>query len=258
MNTTPHAQPSPVAVVTGASRGIGAAVARRLAADGLTVAVHYRQDSDAAAATVETIAAGGGRAFAFAADLADPDIASTFWSAFDAAAGADHAGPVRALVNNAGITLRGHIEDFPAEQFVLQQRVNATAPFLITQAALPRLAEGSRIVNVSSVVTRSAFPDIIGYAMTKGAIDAFTLNLAQHLGPRGITVNAVAPGLVDTDMNAAWLRGNPEAAAGAAQQIALGRVADPEDIADVVAFLVSDDARFVTGQTLDVSGGARL
>lgn len=265
MNTTPGARPSSaqsqsatIAVVTGASRGIGAAIAQRLAADGFVVAVHYRQDSDAAAAVVDKITSEGGRAFALSADLADPGIGTAFWSAYDAAAGPDGDLPIHTLVSNAGVTLRGHIESFPADQFALQQQINATAPFLITQAALPRLVDGGRIINVSSVVTRVAFPDIIGYAMTKGAIDALTLNLAQHLGPRNITVNAVAPGLVDTDMNAGWLRGNPEAIAGAAQLIALGRVAAPEDVADVVAFLASDDARFVTGQVIDASGGARL
>lgn len=245
-------------MVTGASRGIGAAIARRLAANGFTVAVHYRQDLTAATTVVDTITTDGGRAFAFAADLADPSIGAGFWSAFDIAAGPDHDLPVHTLVNNAGVTMRGHIEEFSADHFAVQQHINATAPFLITQAALPRLIDGGRIINVSSVVTRVAFPDIIGYAMTKGAINALTLNLAQHLGGRGITVNAVAPGLVDTDMNADWLRGNPEAIAGAASQIALGRVAFPEDVADVVAFLASDAARFVTGQVIDTSGGARL
>lgn len=114
------------------------------------------------------------------------------------------------LVNNAGISLRGTIEEFSAEDFARQQQVNDTAPFLIIQAGLPRLADAGRIVNVSSGATRVAIPDIIGYTMTKGALDALTLPLAQHLGPRGITVNAVVPATIDTDMNASWLRGNSD------------------------------------------------
>jgi 3-oxoacyl-[acyl-carrier protein] reductase len=247
-----------IAVVTGASRGIGAAIALRLAADGYTVAVHYGQDSAAAAGVVEKITANGGTAFSFAADLTAPDTGTVFWAAYDAAAGSLRGAPVQVLVNNAGVTLRGTIEDFSAEDFNRQQQINATAPFLIIQAALPRLADGGRIVNVSSGATRVALPEIIGYTMTKGALDALTLPLAQHLGPRGITVNAVVPATTDTDMNASWLRGNPELIAAIAAQNALGRLGEPDDVADVVALLASRDARWITGQLIDATGGFRL
>ncbi|TDD35927.1 SDR family oxidoreductase [Nonomuraea terrae] len=247
-----------IAVVTGASRGIGAAIAGRLAADGYTVAVHYRQDSAAAAGVVEKIIAAGGAAFCFAADLAAPETGTAFWAAYDAAAGPLHDAPVRVLVNNAGVALHGTIEEFDAGDFIRQQQINTTAPFLIIQAALPRLADGGRIVNISSAATRVALPDIIGYTMTKGAIDALTLPLAQHLGPRRITVNAVVPATTDTDMNTSWLRGNPDLIAAIAAQNALGRIGEPDDVADVVALLVSHDARWITGQVIDATGGYRL
>jgi 3-oxoacyl-[acyl-carrier protein] reductase len=247
-----------IAVVTGASRGIGAAIASRLGADGYSVAVHYRQDSDAAAEVVEKITASGGTAFSFASDLAEPDTGMAFWAAYDAAAGALRDEPVRVLVNNGGIALHGLIEEFTAEDFIRQQQINATAPFLIIKAALPRLADGGRVVNISSAATRVAVPDLIGYTMTKGAIEALTLPLAKHLGPRGITVNTVVPATTDTDMNASWLRGNSEVIAAIAAQTALGRIGEPADVADVVALLASHDARWITGQIIDATGGIRL
>lgn len=249
---------APIAVVTGASRGIGAATAERLARDGYRVAVHYGQDSDAADLVVRRIRQGGGDAFSFRADLSRPDTGRRFWEAYDAAAGGRREEPVRALVNNAGVTLRGTIEDFTAESLLRQQQINENAPFLIVQEGLDRLEDGGRVVNVSSGVTRIATPDIIAYTMTKGAIEAFTRTLAQQLGGRRITVNAVAPGIIDTDMNAGWLRGNEEAVRHVLGQIALGYIGTPTDVADVVGFLASDDARYVTGHTIDVTGGSRL
>ncbi|MET7787480.1 SDR family oxidoreductase [Streptomyces sp900116325] len=247
-----------IAVVTGASRGIGAAIASRLGAEGYTVAVHYRQDSAAAADVVEKITAAGGTAFSFAADLAEPDTGTAFWASYDAAAGALRDAPVQVLVNNAAIIVNAAIEDTAAEDFIRQQHVNSTAPFLIIKAALPRLADGGRVVNVSSGATRVPIPGIIGYTMTKGALEALTLPLAQHLGPRGITVNAVRPGTTDTDMNADWLRGNSEAAANLVAQRALRRMGGPADVGDVVALLASHDARWITGQIIDATGGERL
>lgn len=126
------------------------------------------------------------------------------------------------------------------------------------QHGLPRLRDGGRIINISSGAARLSMPDAIAYGATKSALDNFTLNLAKQLGPQGITVNSVAPGIVDTDVNAGWLRGNPDARAHAASLAALARVGDPADIADIVAFLASDDARWITGQVIDATGGAGL
>ncbi|MGW3350918.1 SDR family oxidoreductase [Nonomuraea rubra] len=251
-------KPDGIAVVTGGSRGIGAAIAGRLGADGYTVAVHYRQDAVAAADVVAKITAAGGTAFSFSADLAEPDTGTAFWAAYDEAAGALRDLPVHVLVNNAAIIVNGVIEELTPADFILQQQVNATAPFLIIKAALVRLADGGRVVNISSGATRIPFPGIIGYTMTKGALEALTLPLAQHLGPRGITVNAVRPGTTDTDMNAGWLRGNSEAMAHVVGQRALRRVGEPADIADIVALLASHDARWITGQIIDATGGERL
>ncbi|MCH0568411.1 SDR family oxidoreductase [Streptomyces sp. MUM 136J] len=247
------------ALVTGGSRGIGRAIAERLAGDGATVAVHYGRNAAAAEEVVEGIRAKGGTAFAVHAELGVKGDVETLWEAYDrqvlehaASAGLD------ILVNNAGVTPRGEIDETTAEAFDEAVAVNMRAPFFLAQQGLKRLRDGGRIVNVSSGATRIALTDIIAYAMTKGAVDAFTHTLAKALGGRGITVNSVAPGIIDTDINASWLRGNEAAERSAAELSALGRVGRPEDVADVVAFLASDDARWVTGQVIDATGGSQL
>ncbi|MFD7934794.1 SDR family oxidoreductase [Streptomyces sp. NPDC048253] len=247
------------ALVTGGSRGIGRAIAERLGRDGALVAVHYGRNREAAEEVVATIRAQGGAAFAVHAELGVPGDVEALWAAYDRQAlehsdGAD----LDILVNNAGITPRGEIEETTVEAFDEAVAVNMRAPFFLAQQGLKRLRNGGRIVNVSSGATRIALTDIIAYAMTKGAIEAFTLTLAKSLGGRGITVNSVAPGIIDTDINASWLRGNEAAEKSAAELSALGRVGRPEDVADVVAFLASDDGRWVTGQVVDATGGSQL
>ncbi|MFE1265680.1 SDR family NAD(P)-dependent oxidoreductase [Streptomyces albogriseolus] len=247
------------ALVTGGSRGIGRAIAERLAADGATVAVHYGRNAAAADEVVEGIRAKGGTAFTVHAELGVEGDVATLWESFDRQVRQHATGTgLDILVNNAGVTPRGEIDETTAEAFEEAVAVNMRAPFFLTQQGLKRLRDGGRIVNVSSGATRIALTDIIAYAMTKGAIDAFSLTLAKALGPRGITVNSVAPGIIDTDINASWLRGNEAAERSAAELSALGRVGRPEDVADVVAFLASDDARWVTGQILDATGGSQL
>lgn len=251
-----HTPPSPpIAIITGASRGIGQAIARRLAHDGYQVGIHYGTNQKAAAAVAADITAAGGAAFTFQADLTH---VADFWPAFDHATEGMDVSNLRVLVNNAGITLCGIIEDFSPADFETQQTINVTAPYFIVRDGLSRMVDGGRIINISSGVTRIAFPHIIGYAMTKGAIDTFTRTLAKHLGPRRITVNAVAPGVVDTDINADWLRGNTDVMAAIAADVALGRVGQPEDIAGIVSFLASDDAAWVTGHIIDATGGTHL
>ncbi|WBP86007.1 SDR family oxidoreductase [Kitasatospora cathayae] len=248
-----------VALVTGGSRGIGRAIARRLGREGATVAVGYARDEVAAREVVEGIRTDGGRAFALRAELGRHGDAAALWAAFDAEIGA-HAsgGGVDIIVNNAGIGRSSDLATLTEEDFDTVFAVNVRAPFFVVQHGLRRLRDGGRIVNISSGAARLAMPEIIAYGATKGALDTFTLNLAKQLGPRGITANSVAPGVVDTDVNAGWLRGNPEAEAYAASIAALGRVGQPEDIADIVAFLASDDARWVTGRVIDATGGAGL
>jgi 3-oxoacyl-[acyl-carrier protein] reductase len=241
------------ALVTGASRGIGRAIARRLARDGARVAVHYGSNEEAAKETITAIEAEGGQAFALRAELGEPGDSEGLWAAFDA-----QADGLDILVNNAGILSdEPGIEQVSRAQFERIFAVNATAPFFITKLALPRLRDGGRIINISTMLTRgSAMPLSITYAMSKGALDVLTQTLAKQLAPRTITVNTVAPGVIDTDMHQGRLVG--DALAWVSSLSPMNRVGTPEDIADAVAFLASDDSRWVTGHWLDASGGTLL
>jgi 3-oxoacyl-[acyl-carrier protein] reductase len=238
------------ALVTGASRGIGRAIATRLAREGARVAVHYGGNHAAAKDTVSAIEAAGGQAFALQAELGAPGDAEALWAAFDA-----HADGLDILVNNAGILGgQSEIDSVRREGFERLFAVNTTAPFFITQLALPRLRDGGRIITVGTMLTRGpAMPRAIDYAMSKAPLDVLTSTLARQLGPRGITVNIVAPGVIDTDMHEGRLVG--EALAWLSSLSSLGRLGTPEDVAGTVAFLASDDSRYVTGHRLDVSGG---
>ncbi|MET9485922.1 SDR family oxidoreductase [Nocardia sp. NPDC006630] len=242
------------ALVTGGGRGIGRAIAERLGRDGARVAVHYNGNTAAAKETVAAIEAAGGSAFAIAAPLGVPGDAQALWEAFDA-----HADGLDILVNNAGTDgIREPIAGTDEESFDRVFAVNAKAPFFVTKLGLERLRDGGRIVNVSTGLTRGArMPELIAYTMTKAAIDSLTGVLAKEVGARGITVNAVAPGVIDTDMNADWLR-NDEAWAAVSALSPLKRVAGAADVADIVAFLASNDSRWVTGQWIDATGGALL
>jgi NAD(P)-dependent dehydrogenase (short-subunit alcohol dehydrogenase family) len=242
---------SMTALVTGGSRGIGRAIALRLARDGVRVAVHYGSNEMAAKQTVDDIQAAGGEAFAVRADLSEPDAAEQVWRQFDAV-----ADELDVLVNNAAIGKHQPLADVTPDWFDRLVAVNAKAPFFLVQQGLARLRDGGRIINIGSGVTRIAFPQDTAYAMTKGALNTFTLTLAKELGPRGITVNTVAPGIVETEMND-WLA-DPEAARAAAAYSVFDRVGQPEDVADVVAFVASDQARWITGQWIDATGGSQL
>lgn len=243
------------ALVTGGSRGIGREISERLARDGARVAVHYGRNETAAKETVAAIEAAGGEAFAVRAELGVPDDAETLWAAFD-----EHADALDVLVNNAGIVeSQQSIAGVTREGFDQVFAVNTRAPFFITKLALPRLRDGGRIINISTSLTRGgAEANLIAYSMSKGAIDVLTTTLAKELGPRGITVNAVSPGVVDTDMNASWLRDDPDAWASVTEASPLKRVAKPDDVADIVGFLASSDSRWVTGHWIDATGGALL
>ncbi|AKC69426.1 short-chain dehydrogenase [Pandoraea oxalativorans] len=246
-----------VALVTGASRGIGRAIATALAARGASVAVHYNAAAADADALVSQLRASGARAFAVQADLSSQDGARVLVERFIGAL-ASHDLPPQwdILVNNAGVGLRARIDAVTPEDFDRVLQVNLKSPFFLIQHALKHLRDGARIVNVSSIGTRAAYPEMSVYAPAKAALEALTLSLAADLGSRGITVNAVLPGATATDLN--QRASDPVASQAIAQTVALGRVGQPRDIADIVAFLASDAARWVTGQAIDASGGQRL
>jgi NAD(P)-dependent dehydrogenase (short-subunit alcohol dehydrogenase family) len=246
------------ALVTGASRGIGRAIAERLAADGATVALTYNASKSGVDEAVAAIGKAGGSAFAVHADLVDPASVPALFEQLDAEFTRRHGSKaLDILVNNAGNSGWVGFKDATPESWDTLMAVYARAPFFIVQAALDRLADGARIVNVSSAAATKPVPAAPVYSMAKAAINNLTHTLAIELGPRGITANAVAPGFTRTDANAA-LREDPALVEAVEAQIALGRFGEPEEIAAVVAFLASEEGRWVTGQTIEASGGYKL
>lgn len=247
-NPTPSNRPR-AALVTGASRGIGAAIARRLAADGFAVAINYRQSAPAAEALVAEITRAGGRAIALQADVRVPAEAAAL-----VRTAAERLGGLDALVNNAGGGAYGTLADVTPAQIDELISLNVTSALLVTQAAARLLTSpGGRIVNIGTIAALRPPPGRIVYAAAKAALHSVTRSLALELGPRGITVNAVAPGLVDTDR-----AHTPENRALAEQTLPrtpLGRIGTPDDVAGCVAWLVSADAAWVTGEVVGVSGG---
>lgn len=248
-----------IALVTGASRGIGRSIALRLAAEGAFVAVHYGTRIHEAEDVVRQIESNGGQACAIGADLSTLEGVHELFAAFDHAVkehrGQDHRFDI--LVNNAGIGQIMGLEEATEQSFDEVMKINVKAPLFVTQQALPRLNDGGRIINISSFVTRAASPSVFTYSMSKGAIDTFTLLLAKQLGSRHITVNAIQPGIINTEMNAGTLQ-DPQGQQFAAGLSVFNRWGEPEDVADIAAFLASPDSRWITGQCIDASGGSHL
>lgn len=235
------------ALVTGGSRGIGAAIARRLAAEGADVALTYERSADKAAGVVKEIEGLGRKGFAIAADSADPAAATR---AVDEAAKA--LGGLDILVNNAGIYRGGAVADWSLADIDATLAVNVRAVVLASQAAAAHLGEGGRIISTGSCLAdRVVEPNVTLYAMSKAALIGFTKGLARDLGPRGITVNIVHPGSTDTDMNPA----EGERADAQRARMAIPRYGQPEDIAGLVAYLASEEARFITGAGFAIDGG---
>ncbi len=235
------------ALVTGGSRSIGAAIAKKLAADGAAVAITYSASPERAAQVVAQIEAAGGKAIAIEADAGSPEavraaVAETV-SAF---------GGIDILVNNAGIAVNAPIEDMRFEDYERMLAVNVTGVFVATQEAVRHMKAGGRIIHIGSSMTRyAAFPTASVYTLTKGAITGFNRSLVRDLGPKGITVTTVHPGPTDTDMNPA----DGPVAAIVGPGMAIGRYGLPSEIASVVAFLASPDAAFVTGADIVADGG---
>ena len=241
-----------VALVTGASKGIGAAIARQLAADGAKIVVNYAADKNGADKVVAAIEAAGGTAVALAADVTDqPQVEALIQSTLA------QFGRLDIVVNNAGVYQFAKIEESSEALYRKQFDINVLGPLLVTGAAVPHLGKGSSIINISSFVTRVFMTESAIYSGSKGAIDAITGVLARELGPRGIRVNAVNPGLIETEgthstgaMGSEFQRWNES-------QTPLGRIGQVQDIAPIVAYLASDDAGWVTGEVMMASGGMR-
>jgi NAD(P)-dependent dehydrogenase (short-subunit alcohol dehydrogenase family) len=242
------------ALVTGASRGIGRAIACRLAADGAYVICHYGARQAGAEETARLIREGGGEGAVVGGEIREPAAIEAMFGEVDRLLAGR---PLDILVNNAGIGGGGAIDELSEAILDDLFDTNVKGTVLVTQKALPRVPQGGRVINVSSMVGLAAYPKSIAYAMTKAALNSFTRSLAVQEGERGVTVNAVAPGATDTDFIAGLLA-VPQLASFYAKAAALGRIGQPEDIAAVVAFLASAEAGWITGQVIQASGGMHL
>ena len=247
-----------IAVVTGGSRGIGRAIAMRFASDGALVIVNYRGDADAAAAAVSDIEAAGGSAFAVHGDISSTTGVDDLFSSLDREL-TDRRGTHHfdILVNNAGVGRFGGVADTSEETFDLIFDTDVKGPFFVTQAAIPRLRDGGRIITISSGRSKRPTGTTAAYCMAKAALDSHIVMVAEDLGRRGITANALAPGWTVTDQSVDFL-GDDENQRGIVAATALRRLGQPDDIASVAAFLASDEGRWVTGQYLEASGGFDL
>ncbi len=247
------------ALVTGASRGIGKATALALAEAGAHVLVHYGRSAQEAESVVAAIQAHGGRANAVSVDLGAPDGAALLATQVRSIVG----DRLDILVLNAGVSKAALFADHTVDDLDNLFAVNVRGPFLLVQKLLPMLGNGSNIIAITSAVARTVVgkpglenPSVLAYASTKGALETLVKNWAAILGPRGIRVNAVAPGVIDTDMsNFTKTEAGRETALG---MQALKRIGKPEDVADVVAFVASDAARWITGASIPVDGGSKL
>lgn len=248
-----------IALVTGGSRGLGKNAALALAQQGMAVVITYNSNNVAASEVVDAIAATGGEAAAIQLDVGQTTRFTTFaetlrntlrtrWDRdqFDV------------LLNNAGFGVHAGVAETTEEAFDALLGVHFKGVFFLTQALLPMLADGGRIINISTGLTRFALPGYAAYAAMKGAVEVFTRYLAKELGPRGIAANIVAPGAIETDFGGGAVRDNAQVNAFVASQTALGRAGMPEDIGGVIAFLCSPQGRWVNGQRLEVSGGMFL
>ncbi len=240
-----------VAIVTGASKGIGASIAEHLAAEGASVVVNYASSKSGGDAVVERITKAGGKAIAVGANVSKPAEIATLMEETKKA-----YGKIDVLVNNAGIYYFAPLEAVTPESFYQLFDLNVLGLLLTTQAAIKEFpAEGGSVINVSSVAASAPFPGTVVYSATKGAVDTITLELAKELGARNIRVNSISPGPVRTEGAASFLNDDMEKMAIGLTP--LGRIGNPDDIAAAVTFFASNDARWITGEIINVSGGVR-
>jgi NAD(P)-dependent dehydrogenase (short-subunit alcohol dehydrogenase family) len=242
------------ALVTGASRGIGRAIARRLADDGAHVFVHYNRSSKEADQLVAEIGKAGGSAEAVAANLEDVEAVNALVADIKSRLGNRK---LDILINNAGILEQPALGEASGAELDRLLAVNVRAPYQVTSGLVDSLADDGRVLFTSSIVAKTVVPGATAYALTKGAIDTLTRYLAAELGERGIRVNAIAPGAIETDMSAGFL-GSEEGKALVSSMQALKRVGQPDDIAGVAGFLAGPDSGWVTGQVIEASGGSKL
>jgi 3-oxoacyl-[acyl-carrier protein] reductase len=240
-----NGRPDGSALVTGGSRGIGAAIAKTLAREGWPVGVNYRSGGEAAEAVVEEITSAGGRAKSLKGDIADPDTADALFKALE-----DEFGPVLVLVNNAGVRADGLSPQIDDEDWAKVIDTNLSAAFRLTRRALRPMmrARYGRVVNIASIVGQRANPGQANYAASKAGLVAMTKTVAAEVARRGVTVNAVAPGLIETDMT-------EDIGENLLEHVPARRAGTPEDVAECVRFLASDGAGYVTGVCLTVDGG---
>lgn len=240
-----------VALVTGAGRGIGAGIAKRLAHDGASVIINYARSADQAETLAQEIVAAGGAASTIGADLSDMAQIDAMFETL-----VRRNGTLDILVNNAGGGSGGmpRLGDLTLDEYEFNFALNTRAVFFVTQHAIAMMNDGGRVISLSSSSTTTRQPGLSSYAGSKAAIEAFARIWATELAPRAITVNCVLPGIVNTDL----IKDNipPDLAKRYGAAVPMGRMGEPEDIADVVAFLASDDARWITGQNIAVTGGA--
>ena len=254
MSTSSKPLADKTALVTGASRGIGRAIARRLADDGAHVFVHYNRSSAEADALVAGIEQAGGSAEAVSANLEDVEATDRLVTDVKARLGNRK---LDILVNNAGILDYAPLGEKDVSGLERLLAVNVRAPYQVTSGLVGSLADDARVLFTSSIVAKNFFPGAAAYALTKGAVDTLTRYLAAELGERGIRVNAIAPGAIDTDMAVGFI-GTDEGKAQVKQMQALKRIGQTDDIARVAGFLAGPDSGWVTGQVIDASGGSKL
>ena len=249
---------SPIALITGGSRGLGRAMAAQLARNGVNTIVTYKSAAAAAEEVVEEARAAGAASAALRLDTEDTASFEGFAAALPETLASLGGERLDMLVNNAGYGANASFEQTTEAELASMLQVHVTGPFFLTQKLAPLLADGAKVLNVSTGLTRFSFPGFAAYAMAKGAVEVMTSYMARELGPRGIAVNTLAPGPIETDFGGGIVRDNPEMKAQMAEISAMGRTGLPDDIGAAVAGLLAPGTNWITGQRIEASGGTLL